>query len=195
MKGKFIVLYGINNIGKTTQAKKVIEFLKSKGLKAEYLKYPVYDLEPTGPLINDILRGGSKQKIPEEELQHLYTKNRFDFEPKLKEKLDQGIWIIAEDYRGTGIAWGSVKGADEENLKKLNAKLLDEDIVILMDGERFLEGKEKNHIHESDDELVNKVRQKHLDLAKEFGWFIVNANQSEEKVFEDIKKYLEPLFQ
>ena len=44
------------------------------------------------------------------------------------------------------------------------------------------------HIHETDHELTEKVRQKHLELAKEFNWKIVNANQPIEKVFEDIKK-------
>ena len=41
-RGKFIVLYGINNLGKTTQAKMLVDKLKLHGLEAEYLKYPVY---------------------------------------------------------------------------------------------------------------------------------------------------------
>ena len=42
MRGKFIVLYGINNLGKTTQAKFLVEKLQSQGLRAEYVKYPIY---------------------------------------------------------------------------------------------------------------------------------------------------------
>jgi len=48
--GKFIVLYGINNLGKTTQTRILVDKLKLHGLKAEYLKYPVYDLAPSGPI-------------------------------------------------------------------------------------------------------------------------------------------------
>jgi thymidylate kinase len=44
MKGKFIVLYGINNLGKTTQAKLLVEKFQKEGLKAEYMKYAVYSL-------------------------------------------------------------------------------------------------------------------------------------------------------
>jgi len=42
-RGKFIVVYGPNNIGKTTQVNKIVSWLKEEGINASYLKYPVYD--------------------------------------------------------------------------------------------------------------------------------------------------------
>ena len=187
MRGKLIVLYGINNIGKTTQAEKLISYLKSNNFKVHHFKIPVYDLEPTGPQINKILRS-KKQEVSEEEFQRLYAQNRKDYQPVVEEKLDQGFIVLAEDYTGTGLAWGSVKGASMEYLKEINQDILQEDLAILLDGERFEKGRETLHIHETDHELTEKVRQKHLELAKEFNWKIVNANQPIEKVFEDIKK-------
>jgi len=53
-KGLFVVLHGINNLGKTTQAKLLVEKLQSEGHKAEYMKYPVYDLDPSGKILNNI---------------------------------------------------------------------------------------------------------------------------------------------
>ena len=184
--GKFIVLYGTNNLGKTTQAKLLVEKLNQNGFPAEYLKYPIYDLAPTGRKINQILRGGADQKISELNLQKLYAKNRRDFEPTLKEKLEGGINIVTEDYIGTGLAWGVTKGAPLTQLEKQNQNLLKENLAILLDGERFLDGKEQNHLHESSDELITKNRRIHLDLAKKYGWQIVSANQSVEKVQQDI---------
>ena len=55
-KGKFIVIYGNNNSGKTTQAKLLVEKIKEQGLQVRYIKYPMYDLRPTGILINEYLR-------------------------------------------------------------------------------------------------------------------------------------------
>ncbi len=191
MRGEFIVFYGINNLGKSTQAKMLVNYLNSKGIKAEYLKYPVYDLEPTGSFINNVLRSGKKQEISEEELQLWYVLNRFQYEPFLKKKLEQGTTIIAEDYSGTGIAWGTAKGADMEWLIKINEPLLKEDLGILFDGKRFLEAREEKHLHESNDELVEKCRQVHLQLADMFRWEKINANQPKEKVFEDILRILE----
>ena len=49
----------MNNLGKTTVVKSLIDFLKSERKDAIYLKYPVYDLEPNGPRINRYLREGN----------------------------------------------------------------------------------------------------------------------------------------
>lgn len=192
-RGKFIILLGINNLGKSTQAHLLVENLQNYGFKAEYLKYPIYDLEPTGPQINDIIRGGKAQEISEVELQKIYTQNRKDFQPELEKKLSKGTNIVAEDYVGTGLAWGVTKGADLLELETQNKDLIKGDLAILLDGERFIEAKEENHIHEQDDDLMKKCRQVHLDLAKKYGWSIVNANQSIEAVAKDIWQLVEPI--
>lgn len=184
--GKLIVIYGINNLGKTTQAKMLVEALNRNKITAEYIKYPIYDLKPTGPKIDTILRSGKNQSMSELEFQTLYSQNRRDFQPILKNKLKEGIHIIAEDYIGTGIAWGVTKGADLQSLENLNKDLWKENLTLLLDGTRFSEAKEKNHIHETDDQLVEKCRTVHLELAHRYGWIKVNANQIIEKVHHDI---------
>lgn len=192
-RGKFIVLLGINNLGKSTQAKLLVENLQNYGLKAEYLKYPIYDLEPTGPQINEIIRSGKKQELSEEELQEIYVQNRRDYQPELETKLSKGINIVAEDYVGTGLAWGVAKGAQLEKLLEQNEGLIKADLAILLDGERFTEAKEEKHIHEQNDELMERCRQVHLDLAKKYNWKIINANQNVDQVTQDIWKEVEPL--
>ncbi len=189
MRGKFVVIYGINNIGKTTQAKLVVQYFLGKGLKADYMKYPIYDMKPSGPFLDGVLRSG-KQEISEEELQMWFTVNRLQFQPILKKKLNHEINIVAEDYIGTGLAWGSAKGADYNWLKSINSTLMKEDMGILLDGERFVFAKEDRHIHEIDAKLMEKVRKRFIDIGREFDWHIVNANQGNEKVFSDILSIL-----
>ena len=58
----------------------------------------------------------------------------------------------------------------------------------MFDGERFTRSIEKNHKHEEDTELMKKVREVHIKLGKEYGWTKINANQSQDKIFEEIKK-------
>lgn len=53
-KGKLITLYGVNNIGKSTHASKLVEHLKQAGNVAVNLKYHIYDLEPTEPKLSAI---------------------------------------------------------------------------------------------------------------------------------------------
>jgi len=135
MKGKFIVFYGINNLGKTTQVDLLIQKLKECGITAEYLKYGVYNLEPSGVMLNEYLRKKNPYKFSPREFQLCHAFNRTQYEPVLKQKLDAGIWIIAEDYKGTGIAWGVGADVDQDFLIRLNAHLYSEDLCILFDGE------------------------------------------------------------
>ncbi len=185
-KGKFIVIYGINNLGKTTQAKKLVERLNTLGHKTEYIKYPIYNLAPTGSLINAYLREGNPHNLSSREVQILYTLNRDQHQPNIIKMLSDGINIIAEDYVGTGLAWGIGQGVSEEFLLKINSHLTREDLVFLIDGARFLESKESNHKHESDNKLMEEVRNIHLRLAKERDWKIINANDSIESIHEKI---------
>jgi len=185
-EGLFIVIYGINNIGKSTQVEMLVNALEKSELKVEYLKYPIYDLSPTGPKINKILRSGEQQEISEEEFQGLYAKNRYDFQPQLIKKLDEGINVVAECYTGTGLAWGWTKGADLEKLIEINKGLLQPDIDILLDGDRFLAGKEETHQHETNDDWMEQCRKNFLELAVRFNWDVVNANQEPEEVHQEI---------
>ncbi len=193
--GKLIVLYGINNLGKSTQAKLLVEKLKSQGYQAEYLKYPVYDIKPSGEILNDYLRNGNNFQLSPREAQIIYALNRDQYQEELIKKLKSGINIVAEDYKGTGIAWGLGAGVEEKFLKSINSHLIDEDLVFLFDGERFRQAIEDGHQHENDDDLVNKVRWAHLKLREEYGWYKINANLAIEEIHEHIwnqvKKLLE----
>ncbi len=236
MQGKFIALYGVNNIGKSTQTNLLVQRLLTAGVRVEYVKYPIYDLDPTGKMLNEILRGKKKssvqtlidffpgtkvkrpgmpkrsgqqnaifrthsivkkelrQHVSEEELQMWYSLNRYQYDPILRRKLDQGISIIAEDYIGTGLAWGSAKGADLSWLESVNKYLNRPDLEILMDGERFLAGKEKVHLHESSDRLIGKAQKQFQQLAKKYNWHVINANQPIQPITEEIWQIVAPLF-
>lgn len=185
MRGKFITLYGINNIGKSTQAKLLVQRLNEAGHEAIYLKYPIYDLAPTGPKLNEILRGG-KQNVSEEELQTLFVQNRIDFEPTLINYLDAGKIVVAEDYVGTGVAWGAAKGADLEWLEAINAPLLKEDLALYLRGERFMHAKENNHIHENDDQLTRKCSEFFDILAEKYNWKMIEVIDGVDIVAQDI---------
>ena len=187
-RGKLIVLYGINNLGKSTQAKLLVEKLNKEGKQARYIKYPIYDLEPSGPLINAYLRGDNPDELSAREAQLLYAYNRMHFEPKLTQILNSGTNIVAEDYWGTGVAWGIGVGVDMDFLIKINKPFAWEDLALLFMGKRFDAGKEEGHLHEQDNELMEKVRKAHADLGKEYGWIKIEANKKVEEVAESILK-------
>ena len=136
----FIALYGINNIGKTYHAKRLVKYFKKIGKKAVYIKYPIYGLKPTGPFLDKILRKQGKQKMSEEELQLWFTLNRYQFQPRLKKLLERDYIVVAEDYSGTGIVWGMAKSRNPAKMRKeieaMNKFLVQPDMAILLDGKR-----------------------------------------------------------
>lgn len=185
-KGKLIVFYGTNNLGKSTQAKILVEKLNSLNSPTEYLKYPLYDLAPSGKLLNDYLRNNNPHQLTAREAQIIYTLNRTQYQNEIIKKLEDGVNIIAEDYTGTGIAWGVGAGIDQSFLEEINNHLIKEDLAILFDGERFKNSIENNHKHEKDEEFSKRVRQIHLELGKKFDWIKINANLTIEEISQQI---------
>jgi len=183
-KGKFIVLYGTNNLGKTTQAEMLVYRIKKSGKKAEYVKYPIYDLEPAGGLINGYLRKGNPYKFTPREFELLHFIDRIMFNSFLERKLEKGINVVAEDYFGTAVCWGIGYGVDQKFLEYLYSFVKKEDLAILFDGKRFEQSIEKNHRHENDTKLINKVRKVHLNIGRKYKWEKINANLSIEKIHE-----------
>lgn len=169
--------------------------MQAMGKKAVYIKYPIYDLEPTGPYLNKIIRSGNPQSISEHELQMWFTINRYQFEPQLKKWLEDGTIVVAEDYIGTGIAWGTAKGVDTSWLERINMYLTPEDLPILIDGHRVLTAKEQVHIHEADDDLSEKCRKVLHDLAEKYGWRTVllqkNVDDTAAMLWEVVKGEVE----
>ncbi len=169
-KGAFITIYGINNIGKSTHAQILTERLINEGYDAEFLKYPNYTVEPTGPFLDHLLRGHEKQPISEEELQLWFVLNRYQFQPEIERKLAEGKVLVVEDYIGTGISWGVAKGLKLEWMEAINKHLMKEDLAVYMSGHRHMQAKEAKHIHEQDDELAERCRRVHEKLAKKYKW-------------------------
>jgi len=201
MKHMRIALYGINRIGKSTQAGMLVDRLEKApgyGGYAAHIKFPVYALEPTGPLINNYLREVDGEKNPHglspREFQLLNIINRKDFAPTLR-GIARIKHVVLEDYVGTGIAWGIGAGVDKELLFSLNSGLPKTNVNILLDGKPFLSGTEKGHTHEENDTLTFSVRRAHIDLAKEFHWHVVDANRVEQEVHSDIWRIVDLAFQ
>ena len=191
MTGKFIVLYGINNLGKSTQAKLLTETLNNTGEKAVYIKYPVYDLAPSGPFINSYLREGNPHNFSAREAQMLYILNRTQYQKTLEKILEEGAHVVAEDYTGTGIAWGMAAGIDRAILEKMNEHLRNPDIAVLFTGKRFVSGKEDGHLHESDDVFTTKTAEAFEALGAAHLWYKIEANRTKEEVHAELFSYIQ----
>ena len=136
--------------------------------------------------MNSILRHHT-ETLPPLETQKIFAQNRIDYEPILRSRLNDGEWVVAEDYKGTGIAWGMTFGVPKEELEKINKGLLKEDLALCMIGERFTSGIERDHLHEQCNGWENNKKIHEL-LAQEKGWVVVDSNGSIEQVHGRIKE-------
>lgn len=185
-RGILVTIMGITNVGKTTQMKMLEELFKQKHLKYQALKYPIYGLEPTGPRIFAYLKEGNPEGLTPDKFQLLCAENRRDFQLKLEQMLEENDIVLGEMYTGTGIAYGMCDGVPKEYLLKVNEGILEPDVSILLDGDRFLESIEAVHHFENDEVKTAFARQVHLELAKDLNWVIINANQTVEEVHQQI---------
>ena len=189
----FVTIYGINNIGKTTQVELLKENLEKQGYKVFNLKYPIYDIDPSGSFLHSVLRS-RQQTISEAELQMWFALNRYQFQDKLQHLLSTHDIVLAEDYTYTAIAWGSCKGLEQDWIESINSKLIKSDLQILLHGERSLETVEKGHIHENQHNLATKVADKLMDLAKKQDWKLIQRQpkieQTQQLLLDLIKTQL-----
>jgi thymidylate kinase len=194
-KGVFIAVYGVNNIGKSTHCRILCERLKKAGYDVVSLKYPIYDLDPTGKQLNAILRGTGAQTVAEADLQALFSRNRSDFEPQLRQYLNEGKIVVAEDYIGTGIAWGMAKGMSLKFMEDLNQGLLREDFALLITGHRDARATEKYHIHEQNQNLLALVSKIFIQLSERYCWHVIDLQQNipdtADLIWKSVRNFLE----
>ncbi len=195
-RSRLILIYGVNNTGKTTQARMLSDRISHENefARVAYVKYALLDVKPSGPMINNYLREkNSRFQLTPREFQMVHALNKTQYADDLESLLRTNHYVIAEDYVGTSLAWGIGAGVSKEFLMELNQHLRVEDLAILIDGKRFLEQREQQHAHEQNDALTERVRRIHLDLAKELGWHVVNNERSLDEIHEDIWKLVQPV--
>lgn len=135
--GKLIVIEGLEGAGKSTAVNAVIEFLTKRNIQTMTTR------EPGGTAIGEVLRQVIKD--PEykgilddkSELLLLYTARIQLLEQVIKPALRQGIWVIADRFELSTMAYqGGGRGLDQNMIKQLSAFALDgfkPDLTLYLD--------------------------------------------------------------
>ena len=128
MKGKLIVIEGIDGSGKSTCAKNLAEKLNSINIKT------IYTFEPTHSHYGAKLRGGmlSEDLDAEEELL-LFVKDRKEhIEYMIKPALEEGYFIILDRYFYSSIAYQGAKGININRIINMHKDfIIKPDIVFI----------------------------------------------------------------
>lgn len=128
MKGKLIVIEGIDGSGKSTCAKNLTEKLNSINIKT------IYTFEPTHSHYGAKLKEGmlSEDLDAEEELL-LFVKDRKEhIEYMIKPALEEGYFIILDRYFYSSIAYQGAKGIDINRIINMHKGfIIKPDIVFI----------------------------------------------------------------
>lgn len=113
-RGALIVVEGVDRSGKSTQAKKLVDSLRSKAYKTELMVFPDRTTN-TGRLINEYL-SNKDCKLNDEAIHLLFAANRWENVDKIKKLIYEGITIIIDRYSYSGMVYSMAKSIINYNV-------------------------------------------------------------------------------
>ena len=197
MKGKFIVIEGIDKSGKTTQAKMLCEFLETKGIECVFCSEPTYE-NPIGLLIRDWLKGKIEIEAGEA-ITLLYSADRYeDLKRRALPALNEGKTVIMDRYYYSTLAYETVLyGVEKEWIEMIHKHAAKPDMVIFIDipAEISIERAGNDADRHEKLEKMQKVRDAYFELAKEHSFAVIDGNRDIDSVFSDVKSAAMKLFE
>ncbi len=190
MKGKFISIEGIDGCGKSTHAKLLARWLRSRGRKV------IITDEPTngtvGRIIKRVLKGELKLPIAAEAL--LFAADRVQhiadvIEPALK----AGKVVLNERYVCSSLAYQSARGLPVGWISSINKYALKPDLGILIDVPAevaFARIKPSRRLDEFERNLrlQKLVRRNYLRIARRERLKIVDGTRSRDEVQAEMRR-------
>ena len=180
-----VVLEGLDGAGKSTQVKKLREYLENVFGSLEYIHFPRYDAPVYGELKSKFLRGdfGSNEAVHPQLVALLFAEDRHGAAPGIRKVLSSGGTVLLDRYVYSNIAYQCAKLKDSEEAADLREWIFNTeygdfdlprpDLNIFLDVPiGFVESKLKSQrggvdreylgggqdIHEADIEFQKKVR-------------------------------------
>ena len=116
-----IVLEGLDGAGKSTQVKKLRNYIETNFGSLEYIHFPRYDAPVYGDLISRFLRGdfGSNETVHPQLVALLFAEDRHGAAPGIKKTLSDGGNVLLDRYVYSNIAYQCAKIADPDEAERL----------------------------------------------------------------------------
>ncbi len=122
-----VVLEGLDGAGKSTQVRKLKEYLETISPNLEYIHFPRYDAPVYGDLISRFLRGdfGANDAVHPQLVALLFAEDRHGAATQMRRTLDEGGTVLLDRYVYSNIAYQCAKLPDSEERERLRKWILD----------------------------------------------------------------------
>lgn len=183
-RGALIVFEGCDKSGKSTQVEKLVEALNTNGIKAEKGRFPERSTA-IGQVINSYIE--KKIELHDKAVHLLFSANRWELVPSMKEKLESGTTLVIDRYAFSGVAFTSAKGLDFEWCKECDSHLPTPDQVFYLDipvdeaSGRGDFGDERYEVSS-----FQKTVQERFKLLKDDSWQVIDARDTIENIHNNI---------
>ena len=116
-----IVLEGLDGAGKSTQVKRLREYLTQRCGSLEYIHFPRYEAPVYGDLITRFLKGefGSIEAVHPQLVALLFAEDRHGAAPVMRQALKEGKTVLLDRYVYSNIAYQCAKLKDVQERGKL----------------------------------------------------------------------------
>lgn len=127
------MIEGLDGAGTTTQVRRLVEHLNSRGQRAHGTREPSDG--PVGKLIREMLTGGhaiTGQAISQSTFGLLFAADRLDhLQREVEPKLLAGNWVVSDRWYHSSLAYQGT-GADRDWITMLNARARRPDITVFL---------------------------------------------------------------
>lgn len=126
MRGRLIVVEGLDRSGKSTQCELLATLLPSSTL----LKFPDRTT-PIGKMIDAYLK--STSEIDDHVIHLLFSANRWELVDRMKRLIEAGTNVISDRYIYSGVAFSMIKGLDQTWCRAPDVGLPAPDLILFLD--------------------------------------------------------------
>ena len=191
--GLLLCIEGLDGCGKSTHAKLLARWLRSRGHEVVLTDEPTDG--PLGRFIKSVLREG--EKLPAEVEALMFAGDRAQHvSSTIAPALKAGKIVVTERYVLSSLAYQSARGVQISWLKKINRYAIPADLTILIDvpaeeGMKRVKRTRELDAFERDLTFQKKIRSAYLRLSKREGMKVVNGKRKIEGVQADIRELVE----
>ena len=186
--GVFIAVEGVDGSGKSTQIKLLSEKLAELGYIIHTTTEP--SSGKLGPILRYYLSNPNSQHAVDA---LLFAADRIEhYYEEILPKLQSGSIVICDRYKLSSIIYQGLNGLSEDWIAMINNKVPDPDLTIYLDVSaeiavnRFENNRNKLEKFETYDNLNSLI--KRYELYKPKNTVVINAEQSVEKVLDNLTK-------